>query len=80
MGADQSGGIKMYINEWGQREADWYEVKRYLKGSNGNDDGSGTTCHKTRKQAEKAKAEAIKTGKYEAVFIDHIAENSGIID
>ena len=31
-------------------------------------------------EIEKAKAEAIKTGKYEAVFIDHIAENSGIID
>lgn len=80
MGASKGGGIEMYINAWGQREDDWYEVKRYLKGSNGNDDGSGTTRHKTRKQAECAKAEAIKSGKYEVVYIDHIAENSGIID
>ena len=29
----------MYINDYGEREADWYEVKRFLKGSNGNDDG-----------------------------------------
>ena len=73
----------MYINEYGEREADWYEVKRFLPLSEdptGSKSEGLTTHHKTHKQAEKARAEALKSGKYEAVYIDHIAENSGIID
>lgn len=73
--------MAVYVNEWGERENAWYEVKRFPIGSNGNvEDDRYTTYHQRKADAIKAQKKAISTGKYEAVFIDFVAENSGIID